>query len=268
MENSPNNSSEHGSEPVSERKPAVKPTSYSAARLAVATISGPFTLFGISLLLGVMLLLIQQIFPSFKFEDLAGDDERLFNVVTSLAVYGLCLVFVLTLLRKYLFKAGTSLKGILGFNSAPRWSDIGLSLIAFGGYFITTITVVAILSNVPGFNINQPQEIGQTQPNILISYIIAFIGLVIIPPIFEELIFRGFMFGAMRRQVSFWTAAILVSVAFGLVHGQPNVAVDTFILSIFLCALRERTGAIWAPIILHALKNGLAFTYLFVLGTK
>ena len=45
---------------------------------------------------------------------------------------------------------------------------------------------------------------------------------------------------------------------------QWAVTIDTFVLSLMLCALREYTGAIWAGVLLHAIKNGLAFYLLFV----
>jgi membrane protease YdiL (CAAX protease family) len=42
-------------------------------------------------------------------------------------------------------------------------------------------------------------------------------------------------------------------------------AIDTFVLSMVLSTLREKTGSLWSAIGLHAIKNGVAFTLLFVL---
>ena len=41
-------------------------------------------------------------------------------------------------------------------------------------------------------------------------------------------------------------------------------AIDTFVLSLFLVGLRERTRGIWAGMVLHASKNFIAFYYLFI----
>jgi membrane protease YdiL (CAAX protease family) len=49
----------------------------------------------------------------------------------------------------------------------------------------------------------------------------------------------------------------------GLLEGV-NVALDVFILSIVMCGLREMTGSIWAGVVLHMMKNGLAFYLLFI----
>lgn len=238
--------------------------------MIVATISGPLALVSVSFLFGFVLLYVTQGSPALSLENLQGEDERIFNVVFSGLVYVAALAALWLLLAKYLFASpptGAGAFKALGLHQAIRPRDVGIAIIAFAGYLLTSIMVIALLSQIPGFNLNQPQDIGQSQPQMLSSYVIAFIGLVVLPPLYEELIFRGFMFGALRRYVSFWVSTILVSVAFAVVHGQPNVAADTFVLSIFLCALRERTGGIWAPILVHAFKNGLAFTMLFVLGT-
>jgi membrane protease YdiL (CAAX protease family) len=95
--------------------------------------------------------------------------------------------------------------------------------------------------------------------------------LIIVAPVAEEVLFRGYLYGKLRKSVPVWAAIGIVSVLFGSIHGQWNVAIDVFALSIVLCVLREITGSIWAGILLHMVKNGLAFYILFinpaVLGT-
>ena len=103
---------------------------------------------------------------------------------------------------------------------------------------------------------------------------LAFITLVVIAPIAEELVFRGYLYGRMREKFSQVTtqltaaiiASLLVSILFGIVHLQWNVGVNVFALSLVACAMREFTGTIYAGILLHMIKNGLAFYFLFVLG--
>jgi membrane protease YdiL (CAAX protease family) len=43
-------------------------------------------------------------------------------------------------------------------------------------------------------------------------------------------------------------------------------ALDTFTLSLVLCYLRQKTDSLWPGIMLHALKNGLAFMSLFLIA--
>ena len=124
--------------------------------------------------------------------------------------------------------------------------------------------VGALVSLIPGFDSEQAQKVGFDGVTTTAEYVMAFIGLVVLPPIFEELLFRGYLFGRLRKYVPFWLAAIVTSIAFGFVHGQWNVGVDTFVLSIFLCYLREHTGSLWASMLLHGIKNGLAYFFLFI----
>lgn len=72
------------------------------------------------------------------------------------------------------------------------------------------------------------------------------------------------------------TAAVITSGVFALAHlqfgnGLPLVwaaAIDTFVLSLVLVYLRDRRGSLTAPIILHMLKNSVAFVLLFVLALR
>jgi membrane protease YdiL (CAAX protease family) len=96
----------------------------------------------------------------------------------------------------------------------------------------------------------------------------------VLPPIVEETVFRGFIFTGLRGKLKFVWAAVLTSLLFATAHlefgsGKPLLWVaglDTFTLSLALCYLREKTGSLWPGILLHALKNGVAFLSLFVLA--
>jgi membrane protease YdiL (CAAX protease family) len=59
-------------------------------------------------------------------------------------------------------------------------------------------------------------------------------------------------------------AILITSVLFGIMHGQWKVGVTVFAMSIGMCVMRELTGTIWSGIILHMIKNGIAFFFLFV----
>jgi membrane protease YdiL (CAAX protease family) len=96
---------------------------------------------------------------------------------------------------------------------------------------------------------------------------LAFVTLVVVAPIAEEIIFRGYMYGKLKKFVPIWVAILATSLLFGAVHGAWNLAIDTFALSIVLCSLREFTGNIWASILLHMVKNGIAFYILFIYPT-
>lgn len=132
-------------------------------------------------------------------------------------------------------------------------------------YFFSTAVVAAALQFMPNLDLTQKQEIGFSVLSGPWEYILAFLTLVVIAPVFEEILFRGFLFGQIRERSGFWFSALLTSVTFALLHGQLNVGIDVFILSMFLCYLREKRHSILPGILVHAFKNGLAFFLLFIL---
>ena len=153
----------------------------------------------------------------------------------------------------------------VGLSRLPDWRDIGLSALGMVGYLILTTILLKIAEQVPGFDANQTQDIGLDKLFSL-DLMMAFGVFVIITPFFEELIFRGITQGALRRaRLSAWVAVLVVSVLFGVAHGQWNVAIDAFALGIVAGVLREKTDAIWAGFLLHAIKNSIAFYALFVI---
>jgi membrane protease YdiL (CAAX protease family) len=155
-----------------------------------------------------------------------------------------------------------------------RWKDFGYALLGFMGYFLLYGVLLAVVSQlVPSLDLEQEQDIGFEGVSSNLSLILTFISLVILPPLVEELVFRGFVFGGLKNKLPVVVAALVTSVLFAVAHlqfgnGQPLLwvaALDTFVLSMVLCYLRQRTGSLWAGIVIHAMKNGVAFLYLFVL---
>ncbi len=81
-------------------------------------------------------------------------------------------------------------------------------------------------------------------------------------PLAEEFFFRGYFFGALRKN-GFWVAALLTGLAFGLVHvfGSPIAfIVPLAALGTALCFIREKTGSLYPCIALHCINNSVAMS--------
>ena len=162
----------------------------------------------------------------------------------------------------------------LGLHDWPTWTDIGLAPVGYIVYLILAAGLVALFSLFPWFNAGEVQEVGFSYYVTGGDRLVAFLTLVVVAPIAEEIIFRGWLYGRMREELlkkfsnrtSMVISIFLVSLLFGIVHMQWNVGVNVFALSLVLCTLREITGTIHAGILLHMLKNGIAFYLLFVMG--
>ena len=142
-------------------------------------------------------------------------------------------------------------------------------LLYFAAYF-----VIAILAQllIPGFDVNQKQDLGFEPTNQILPLLLIGVSLVILPPIVEELLMRGYLYTNLRSKLKFIPSMLITSFVFGLLHLQFNnnapllwvAALDTFILSMVLVYLREKSKSLWPSIMLHMLKNSLAFILLFI----
>jgi membrane protease YdiL (CAAX protease family) len=148
-----------------------------------------------------------------------------------------------------------------------KLSGLGLAALGFAIYIAASLVIGIVVQAIVPFDENQVQDIGFSNPNGP-ELVMVFVTIVILAPLAEELLFRGFIFKGVRRTLPFWPTAIIVSLLFGLVHGQINVGLDVFALSMVLCWLRERTGSLWPGIALHSGKNLVAFIVLYIIGVS
>tara|TARA_R110000868_G_scaffold410693_7_gene699911 strand:+ start:3201 stop:5030 length:1830 start_codon:yes stop_codon:yes gene_type:complete len=87
----------------------------------------------------------------------------------------------------------------------------------------------------------------------------AFLTLVIIAPILEEIQFRGIMLGSASKYIPFWASNILQSLLFVAVHDNYSLSIFYFCFGMFTGYLRKKTGSYVAPITLHMINNLIAF---------
>lgn len=192
-----------------------------------------------------------------------GVNKTIINTVTAAVVYVFAAAIVIG--GPQLWGRLLTTQRELGIDQPFKLRDLSLVPIAFIAYYVGSLLLItAVTALVPGFDIGQAQETGFADLTKTYEYILAFLTLVVLAPVAEELLFRGYLYGKLRRWVAIWAGALLTSVVFGAIHGQWNVGLDVFVLSFVMCGLREMTGSIWAGMLLHMLKNGLAFYLLFI----
>jgi uncharacterized protein len=80
---------------------------------------------------------------------------------------------------------------------------------------------------------------------------------VVIAPVAEETLFRGFFYGIAKRLTDRWFATIFVSLLFALVHHHVGSLVPLFVLALGLTTAYEVTGCLLVPIFMHSIFNGL-----------
>lgn len=208
-------------------------------------------------------LLLRLVLINLMHLDRASMSTNALQTLYSALVYVVSLVITIFVPWK-LAKSKTT-RDELGLRGLPTWTDILLAPVGFIVFMIVAVILVAILQSIfPGINWNESQDVGFSNLISSSDFVLAFISLVVVAPVAEELIFRGWLYGKLRAKIPAIPAMLVVSILFGIVHGQWNVGVTVFVMSIAMCTLREITGTIWGGILIHILKNGIAFYFLYV----
>ena len=110
-----------------------------------------------------------------------------------------------------------------------------------------------------GFTANLPagwiaHELPAEQPDF--SNPTQFFPLAIVTaPLTEELLFRGFLYGVVKRITDRWFAAVFTAMIFALVHLHVGSAPPLFLLGLCLAIAYEQTGCLLVPSFMHAMFN-------------
>lgn len=89
--------------------------------------------------------------------------------------------------------------------------------------------------------------------------LISFFIVVIIGPLIEEMLFRGFCYRELKNIVSVRTAIILSSALFGLVHFNLIQSSYAFILGAFLAYIYEKTRSFAVVVSMHIINNFMGY---------
>ena len=84
------------------------------------------------------------------------------------------------------------------------------------------------------------------------------IGLGILAPMMEELLFRGLLFRRFKEFCPVIRSMIRASLMFALLHGNLVQGIYAFVMGILLCYVYERYGSLKAPVVMHTASNLVA----------
>jgi membrane protease YdiL (CAAX protease family) len=133
----------------------------------------------------------------------------------------------------------------------PLRPAVRLGLIALG------VIVVANFVLEPVLHASQRQGIAPTHdPRNTHQWVVlgvAVVGLVLVAPFAEELVFRGLGFATLGRYALPLTAAL-----FALAHGLPVLLIPVAIAGLALGWMRQRTGSVLPGMGVHMSLNALA----------
>jgi len=138
----------------------------------------------------------------------------------------------------------------------PTWRELVLGVIALALVLgVTSIVASGLGEKTPEFisDTFSSAEAAGMLPLLVISF-------VVLGPLQEELVFRGFFFAGFAPTIGAWPAIVVTAGVWALSHGQYQwfFIGEIFALGVLFGWLRWRTGSTLLTFILHAIVNGMA----------
>jgi len=93
---------------------------------------------------------------------------------------------------------------------------------------------------------------------IIISALITMLG-----PIIEEVFFRGFLYGALRRRLNIFYSILISALFFSLLHTNLLGFLPIVSLGILLAYVREKTGSLVPSMAIHIMHNTAVASMMF-----
>jgi hypothetical protein len=157
--------------------------------------------------------------------------------------------------------AGLGLADALGLRVPPgRWSRMLLVAVALCAAGIVGEWLLGLLGQWRGVTSHWTEwfdrDLVWGTPAVTAS---AILGAIVVAPIVEEIVFRGLVFGTLRRRLPWPAAALLSAALFAFAHGYGALGFAAVLWSGAVWAYAyERTGSLWPGIIAHAANNAAA----------
>ena len=144
-----------------------------------------------------------------------------------------------------------------------RWGWIGFSAAMVSVYILSQI--VAVCSGSSPRSDNPILAIAaDSRPS---EWLLLGLQLSVCGPFFEELLFRGLLFGGLRGSWPVPAAALLSSLVFGITHFDPQGTIILTGLGLCFAFIYHKSGSLWASVIAHGLWNGfVAFNLLLLMS--
>jgi membrane protease YdiL (CAAX protease family) len=181
-------------------------------------------------------------------------DAVMLQAANSLIFAGVAMIGVLWLIG---FSKRESFRQHYRFSTKPSMIQLFIAItIGFSALFFSSYIVRGLAFIFPQAYLDYVAAFENLQLGSALSF---FIAVVIMAPLFEEVLFRGWMFNQIQRTLSVGPAVVVSGVMFGVFH--LNIFQGTFatVLGIVLGLSLLWTNSIWVPITIHLVNNGLSW---------
>ncbi len=134
---------------------------------------------------------------------------------------------------------------------------------------LATLATVVIVDQI--YIINQQfspvpeyytESLKDLKPRDVWTFILTFLGLCVLVPFAEEIVFRGVVQQIFTRNMGGVLGFVLAGLAFGVIHLNPHLLISISFFGIFLGFVYFATGNLTYTIVAHSLFNGVALVQL------
>lgn len=188
-------------------------------------------------------------------QTLAYDGNLISYAIIATAL--VCCSMIWTVTSRQLQSHAYSYLGVLTFarSEATYW-------VLWLGAVLLIIDLVTIVSGRPTV-----PEFLQVAWSTADSKLLLCLAMIVAAPIFEELLFRGFLFQGLRSSVLGGSGAVIVTAAlWAVIHQQYDLVgvLSIFAMGLVLGFARWRTGSLLLTIAMHAMANLVAIMQLLI----
>jgi membrane protease YdiL (CAAX protease family) len=152
----------------------------------------------------------------------------------------------------------------LGFLKVFLWGA-GLLLAAFPLILASSAVISSLMHTDPQKDSQPIMQLFEhvADPNKRIPIILL---AVVIAPLAEEFVFRGFLYGVLKRYAGAVPALIFSGISFALIHLHAPSLLPLFLLACVLTLAYELSGSLLVPMGMHALFNSVTLVGVFFTG--
>jgi len=186
--------------------------------------------------------------------------------VSSLAVAAVWMIYARFSENEFATDLGATLTlGVLTLGFAVKYRpliieparEVGFGPLGYLAILVASVPIVLLVSGYANglngwFGIHMPGELAAFDGR---HWFWPVLMLVVLPPLEEELAFRGLIFGGLRRSFTVNESFIVSSFAFAILHLSVPTLVTHFPLGLYFCWLRARSGSLWPSVVAHACHN-------------
>ncbi|WP_195972674.1 CPBP family intramembrane glutamic endopeptidase [Clostridium thermobutyricum] len=211
---------------------------------------------GLPILNLIIISIIQLIAANLIFKNIDTFRNNMFSLVLIGNIINLIIISFILSSKEYRIKDRIKIKKI------PIKKYINILILSIG-MTILMLFLSGILSNLLHSYNNVANQLLVARVSIVQSIIT-----VILIPIYEEIFYRGIIFGYLRKNFNGGVAVLIQALVFGVVHLNLVQSIYTFILGIILAIIYIYSDSILGSITAHIIFNLLGLIVLPTLVAK